>query len=239
MICKMCGQNKKLIDAHIIPRCFFEQIKAGDKFLEVRSNIPNTYRSKSYIGFYDNSLVCLDCEKLFQEWDDYGCRLLLEKITEKNFIKDLNNKRIGYTKEIDYKKLKLFFISILWRADQSSRKEFSKIRTGPFERKLKEMIIDKDPGDKDTFSIYLSRFMDSFGLRAGIMSPFSRKAGGINNYVFYMGSGYKMHIKVDKRPFNYPFSGLILRPDSPLVVLIEDEFTKSKDFLAIAEFLRK
>jgi hypothetical protein len=37
MICKLCGQNQKLINAHIIPRGFFAQLNDGSGSIRMGS----------------------------------------------------------------------------------------------------------------------------------------------------------------------------------------------------------
>ncbi|HRY52257.1 MAG TPA: hypothetical protein P5089_00180 [Candidatus Portnoybacteria bacterium] len=238
MICKFCLQDKKLVDAHIVPRCFFERQKGGELFLEVLCTNKSIRKSRSYIGLYDNSLVCYECEQKFSKFDDYGCKLLLSNLDDKNFILSSAGEKAGYQiNSFDYDKLKLFFLSVLWRASNSERKEFAKINVGSYNEKLKEMIINKNPGNQDEFSIFLTKFIDPLGSR-NFMDPFSIKIDGINMCVFYFGGGYKAYIKVDKRPLSNLFNLFIIKKDRPAVVFIEKNFIESKEF-QVAKLLFK
>ena len=56
------------------------------------------------------------------------------------------NSKIAIIEDIDYKLMKLFQLSILWRATISSLETFSKVNLGPHQEKLRKMILDSNPG---------------------------------------------------------------------------------------------
>ena len=47
---------------------------------------------------------------------------------------------------LDYKKLKLFFLSVLWKMSVSKNNPFSNIKLGSHQEKIRKMLIDSDPG---------------------------------------------------------------------------------------------
>ena len=147
-----------------------------------------------------------------------------------DFILDPNEKKIGYKLEnIDYKELKLFFLSVLWRASVSRRKEFKRVDIGrSFENYLKTMIKNSNPGDTNIFLVVIRRFIDDLG-KNFLMDPYRLKIDGINFYRFYLGAGYEFHIKVDKRKSDtlYP---LALKLKSPLYIPFRDNLESSKEF---------
>ncbi|MBU2579279.1 hypothetical protein KKA09_04170 [Patescibacteria group bacterium] len=244
MECKFCLKDKKLIDAHIIPRCFFEAMrdKKDNRPFQLLSNTKNEYSQKLWIGLYDKNILCEDCEKVFQKYDDYACKALLSNIDESDYILDPNGNKIGYKLEnVDYKKLKLFFLSVLWRASVSKRKEFKKVDIGrSFEDRLKAMVKNFDPGSTNDFLLVLRRFIDDLG-KNFLMDPYKLRIDEINFYRFYLGAGYEFHIKVDKR--NLKKSDVLyllaLRSESLLYVPFRENLLSSKEFPILKDILNK
>jgi hypothetical protein len=233
MTCKLCGKSKQLIKAHSIPECFFRLLRNGKTPPKLVSNTPDTYPKKSPIGVYDKQILCGDCEHIFSPLDDYACKLLIETFSEK-FAITYNGKTIGYKLDkIDYNKLKLFFMSVLWRAAASTHTFYSRVTTGPYEEQLREMIISGDPGTPELFSVILARFNSPFDkVTDTISDPFrTRFDGGVNYYVFYMGS-FIAYIKIDKRPTPSNFARVQLTPNEPLIILTRD-FLNSRELKII------
>ncbi len=221
MICKLCGKDKKLIKAHIIPESLWPHRKHGG-MQKVYSSINKYYPKRSPKGIYDTSILCEDCEKLFSPWDDYAKELLLSDI-EKDYIIEHGKKVCFEIKDYVYPKLKLFFISLLWRASVSTKEFYQDVKVSNFENQLKKMIIEKDPGDEDCFSVILGRWDDAAigqGIGLGILSPWKRRFSGINYYSFYFGFGFVASIKVDRRPVPKPFRLGIMKPNNPLYIYI-------------------
>lgn len=218
MVCKFCLKNKKLIKCHIIPTSFWQDNL--DPYAEILSSNPESYPKKSQTGIYDTNLVCEDCERLFSPFDDYAYRLLLADIpSEKVFIYD--EKISTYVIEnYDYNRLKLFFISLLWRASSSNLPFFRSIKAKPFEGRLKEMIMKKDAGSEDDFSIALRRFKER-SYSTAMLNPHKTRLDGINFVIFYLG-GFKVFIKVDKRRAPDDIRNVILKPNKPLCIFLTD-----------------
>jgi hypothetical protein len=136
MICKLCGKDEKLIKSHIIPESLWPHRKHGGK-QKVYSSLSKHYPKRSQKGIYDTAILCENCEKLFSPWDDYAQTLLLSDI-EKNYIIE-NGKIVCFEiKDYDYHKLKLFFISLLWRASVSTHEFFQGVKANKFENQLKK-----------------------------------------------------------------------------------------------------
>jgi len=239
-ICKMCLKDKPLVKAHIMPYSFFRYIKdSPDEALEMRStNSP--YKERSPKGIYDKTILCLDCEKIFGPYDDYAQKLLLPDFKKEGYVINEIGKRIGcILNDFDYTRIKLFFISVLWRASVSSRKEFGRVKTGPFESCLKQMIQKGKPEYEDDFSIILYRFDDYVGKKI-FLDPHMSRIDGINFCQLYLGAGYKVLMKVDKRPIKDIglMANLVLHPSRPLSIVINKNFLASKEFSVMAKIVR-
>ena len=184
-----------------------------------------TYPKRSPIGVYDPRLLCHSCEARFSSWDDYAKRLLLARFQEACYFV-INEERIAYKFDaVDYRKLKMFFVSLLWRASASNREFFASVSLGPFQELARQMILTNNPGEPENFAVILSRFEHPTAVV--MLNPDSTKFDGVNFCRFYLAS-YVVLIKVDRRPLPRAFEGLQLAPDRRLLVLLRD-FRSSKE----------
>ena len=116
MTCKLCGEERPLIDAHIIPASFFRDAQLGPEVLQVLSNDPREYPRRAPQGVYDQELVCESCERKFGPWDGYAAELLINR-------RDTAFRRLVIKGQIppaqvvdpyDFEPLRMFVISLLW-----------------------------------------------------------------------------------------------------------------------------
>ena len=233
MKCKFCGNESSLIRAHVIPAGFFRRIRQGEKPLEVITNTAGEYTKKSQIGEYDQTIVCSKCETIWQEWDNYAQQLLAEEPLNWR-ARYYNNRKIYYVVDnFEYKKLKLFFISMVWRASVSSRPFFSKVSLGQFEDIAKQRIANTDPGGSEDFSVTLAKF--DHPLAKSMLDPHEDKHSDVNYYRFYLAS-YIAYIKVDYKPAPEPLSQLAMAENRPLYIHCKD-FRKSKELNLMKKLL--
>lgn len=233
MKCKFCGNESALIKAHIIPAGFFRRIRQGKEALELITNTAGEYKKRSQVGVYDGTIVCSKCEAIWQEWDRYIQQLLVEEPLNWRVLYR-GNQKIGYIVDnFEYSKLKLFFISMVWRASVSSDKYFKRISLGEFEDIAKQNIMNNDPGDSENFSIVLSKF--NHPLANVILDPHIYKNSGVNYSRFYLGS-YMVDIKVDHKPAPMSFSKCAIAENRPLYIVCRD-FTKSKELNLIKKLI--
>jgi len=235
MICKLCGENKKLIKSHIIPEGFFRPLRSGDRGPEIHSQSKDVFPKRAPIGIYDKNILCEECDKYLGVWDGYAQKLLIQDFSEALAVQRGNTKAAYKIDEYDYKQLKLFFLSVLWRASISSQAFYSRIEIGPHESIIKEMIKDEDPGDPFDYAVSLAKFGDP---RVTVMlDPHENKFDGINYCQFYI-TGFVVYIKVDKRDPPVFFRELCLKKVPPFWIILRD-LNKSKDGKIIKEIALK
>ena len=220
MICKGCGEDRKLIKAHVIPESIFRFSKGKSDTLKVFNTDGNAPAKKAPIGVYDKELLCQECENRFKITDDYASTILLQ---EKPEVLTHDGEVIGYRLlDVDIEKLKLFFIGLLWRASLSSHEFYKKVNLGKFEEKAKDIVWGKEC-EQDDFTFVLSKF-EGEASRA-ILDPERTRLEGINYYVFYLGK-YVAHVKVDTRPTSKSWH----QPSSKeILVLSRGDIMESKE----------
>lgn len=226
MICKGCGENKSLIKAHAIPEAFFRGLRDGKDPPRLLTDTAGKYPKKAPIGVYDKTILCRDCEDKFQVVDDYAQNILLRKECDHIELKR-GQKVVGYrVDDVDYRLLKQFFISVLWRASVSSQEFYSKVSLGPYESDLKELIWRNKCGDKNQFSFVVSKFTDTTVGRT-ILDPHRERWRGVNYYRLYL-YGYVVYIKVDKQASPEILRNFEMHDDGSLFVVGRDIHNSSE-----------
>lgn len=234
MNCKLCGKDKKLVRAHIIPKSLWKPLFEDELSPQTHPAAPTVDDKKYPVGVYDTGILCAQCESIFSPWDDYAQKLLLAKPTKDQYVIK-NGRKIAYIENaIDYSKLKLFFISLLWKAAVSNHYFFSRVNVGSFEPQLRRMILKGDPGEPDVFAVMIAKCEDRLG--PIVLNPQPERWDEINYYRFYV-AGYMVYIKVDSRPPPNFMGEFALDPEKPLIISLRALRT-SKDFKAMQNMAR-
>ena len=196
MLCKGCGQDKDLIKAHVIPEAFFRGLRHEKNHPRIITDVQGVYPKKAPIGVYDKEILCLECEGIFANLDDYGQSTLLQNSGR---IEELKRgaELLGYAiRDIDLDLFKLFLIGVLWRASVSSHDFYAKVKLGPYEKRIKDVVWNRLALGVGEFSYVMSRFKDD-KLGKTMLNPHPERWYGVKYYRIYM-FGYVVHIKVDK-----------------------------------------
>ena len=234
--CKLCRRERQLVRAHIIPAAFHRQLQSDTTRPPlVISNNPEVHPKRNPGGLYDEDLLCGDCEHdRFEPWDAYAAECFIHRIGQ-------DSQRFHPTENLalifnswDQFKLRMFAISLMWRAAVTDKPIFSRVTLGPYEERARQCILQGEPGPPEGFSVFLGRWVtrpeyENMGLTQ--LSPYRTRIDGINILKFFLG-GVIIHVKTDKRQFRDPFSELLLKQDRP-VYMVTRELEGSKDILAV------
>ena len=186
MKCELCHNDKELKNSHIIPEFFYKPLYDEKHRFNV---IP---LSEDQIFRYEQKglrekLLCGDCENKLSKWEDYVRRIFYGGkeilITNGDPIK---------IEGIDYAKFKLFQLSLLWRASVSKLKFFEGVSLGPHEEKIRQMLLNEDPGSKFIYPCFFimvlmekNKVLDDF-----IYPPNTLRIEGHRTYRFIFGGGF-------------------------------------------------
>lgn len=147
--CRLCGDDCELVDSHIIPKAFHRDLKgnASGAPVIIGTN-PTDYPRKNPGGIYEEELLCRPCENRFGPCDDYGAQCLIQ-----NYDRDVeplsynNGEVLAYRFPTwDEKRLRMFALSLLWRATVTTNEIFSGVTLGPHLARLTESILADEPG---------------------------------------------------------------------------------------------
>ena len=130
--CKLTHLEGTFVDSHIIPQAFTSP-DIGRYFIEGGPGRRLTRRPSSW---YDNRLVVRKGENILADLDSFAAKALRDNFMvwsgwgDYQELPDPKAEMVsGYgiraLEGLNYNKLRLFFLSLLWRAAASSRAEFS------------------------------------------------------------------------------------------------------------------
>lgn len=177
--CKLCKENKELINSHIIPELFYRYLyDSSSRALEI-SNTP--FKVIPFQKGHREYMLCSDCDQRIGRLEKY-----IADLWRNDFPKTITE-NIVTIYGVDYKKFKLFHLSILWRASLSNLHMFRHVKLGPHEEKIRTMLLNDDPGQPDQYSFLPSiQYMEENIIHT-IVEPVSSKKDGFTFYKFYFG----------------------------------------------------
>lgn len=147
-ICKLCHKEKPLARSHIIPETFYNPVyedQQTDHSYSTHSTDPNDKTLKRQKGIWELMLCQDECEVRLSAWEKYTSEFFRNR--EAELVVPPGHK-FKVLRGVDYPKLKLFHMSVLWRAGISTRKEFAEVSIGTkHEERLREMLINGHAGE--------------------------------------------------------------------------------------------
>jgi hypothetical protein len=244
-ICYLCKKDKKLIKAHIIPKWAYMYLYPEIPDEDNRSLIlvgNNKKPVKRPIGIYDPEILCENCDNFFGKYDEYGKEVLLDAPLERR------SEETYVIKNVDFEKLRIFLLSVLWRAGISNRPECERVSLGPYQEKIKEIFIDIQNGVENfailEYSFFIGKYTEgelpSRVVNKNIQIPHCQKLtdAGINTVILYMPRGLKIFIKVDRRSFFGDIKKIVNYTKEGLIVPILGDYASSHEFTSLMTVFR-
>lgn len=217
-VCKLCNQVKELAKAHIVPRSFSLKAKGSSKnLLEARSNDTKDVKDWQN-GIWDDGILCAACDNGFSEWDDYGFKTLGDPPGNDALPKNDAEVQTFVLKDLNYEFLKLFVLSVLWKASVTSQPFFSRIKLGIYEEQIANVLRTRKAGAYDQFPVVLARIVKQRFPNAMFHPYRQRSPEGINFCVLFLPS-IKIKVKLDQRPLPQIFETIVLKPQLENIAL--------------------
>jgi hypothetical protein len=158
--CKLCLQTKDLCkESHIIPRFLYKLLAGENSLLVFLDKIASRFR---YNGEYEGNILCENCDnQIIGKLDDYAAKFIHNEFPQKlnsriEVIDGHEHLVIENDPNYDYKRYKLFLLSLLWRSSISSRPFFQQLKLSPpVEEDLRQMILSGDPGEPERYASFV------------------------------------------------------------------------------------
>ena len=150
MNCALCQKAKKLCKSHIIPELFYKPLyDSKHRFPAIHSSTSKISRHQK--GFKE-PLLCNGCEQKLSKYENYVGQILLKQYPK--ILKMKVRDKLHFS--IDYKKSRLFYLSILWRMSIASHEYFQYFSIPRCNEKLRNLIFTNNPGNPNEFGCVVS-----------------------------------------------------------------------------------
>ena len=222
-ICQLCGRERPLIDAHIIPKSFWniEQNKFGP--LAILSSNEGWRPRRSQQGIYDKNILCDECDNKMGLFDQHAFEQLVK--VRGSPVLNLPGLRALKYGGADAVMVHKFVASVAWRASKSKQEYFSRINAGSFEK----ILQDSFSGDIAAIK-QLDCFIAEFDQEdLPFLNPQYSRMEGVRFLVIF-ANRFIFHIKVDKQKTPEMFREFIIKSGSPVLSYVRAwEGSKQKE----------
>ena len=147
MKCKLCLQDKDLLKkSHIVPNFLYKELREKDNSF-VKANLEKLTKQPVYTGFFEPNILCQTCDnELLSKLEEYAYKIIYDskKIKGVKIVNEINSHGVEWTmcRGVDYTKLKLFLLSMLWRFSISSNEFYKFVDLGKHEEIIRKMIFE-------------------------------------------------------------------------------------------------
>jgi hypothetical protein len=151
MICKLCLQDKPLLKkSHIAPNFLYKELKDEDNSF-IKAKLDTVTSQKAYTGLFEPDILCQNCDNVvLGQLETYAYDVLytgkIKGFSMKNEITPDGVEWV-FCEGVDYRKFKLFLLSLLWRFSISSNDFYRFVDLGKHEETIRKMILNGDAGE--------------------------------------------------------------------------------------------
>jgi hypothetical protein len=240
--CKLTGLTGPSVKAHIIPRAFYGLYDETGKFREGGTvvTLQEGYylEARRFEGVYDPEMLISKGESFFSDCDTYAAEFFRNDFDAKAWNPNSSNSDVltlaaGH---FDPYLIRMFCMSVLWRAHTTTQHFFSNVNIGAHEPRLRRMILEKQVGDPQDFSVILYRWL-GVPRPWPVMAPYELEIGGCN-FVQFSTEGLVFAVKVDDKPF--PAHGLAsVVGGAPELAVLHRPFAVSKSEMELVERIQQ
>lgn len=218
--CKLCKKTATLRGSHVLPEFLYKAAyDAIHRAIEMKAE---TGRPCFLQKGYREPMLCGDCEERINRYETYYAHELIVGKRMPEILRDTVVKIAG----LDYARFKLFHLSIVWRAGVSQRDEFRNVKLGPHEDRLRQMLLNDNPGDPGVYPFLGRILFDPSDLRITdnvIVEPEVSRVDAHFIYIFTFGGCawfyfISSHNVGDLVPVNFA-------PGKDLILVAQDLFS--------------
>ncbi len=217
MACALCLLDKDLRDSHIIPEFMYKSLYDEIHRFHALSNDASERNRKPQKGIREK-LLCDNCEQQLGRYERYvslllGGSLNLEYVTHGPLV---------VVPKVDYNALRMFQLSILWRAGASTLPFFSQITLGPHQERLRLLLLSENPGIPWQYGCLMFALMHENQIQEDlIVQPTLTKIDNVFGYRFVFG-GFMWVYTVGSHQSTKRIETTSLNPAGKLCILKAD-----------------
>ena len=175
--CRLCGQEGPLCRSHILPRFLYRGLQKG-----WTPRVEGSKLGTLPPGQVKEPLLCGECEGRFQRWERTAGALYRDICSW-----DAEKLRAGVDcKGLNYQRLKLFYLSVIWRASVSRHAAMKPVSLGKRERLVETMVREGNAGTTREFPVVGFLLRSPAQYREGLVAlPSKTRLCGMLAYTMY------------------------------------------------------
>lgn len=232
-ICKYCGQEKELINSHIIPKslCRLDEIRS---MVAVNSKEQIFDHNPIHQNGKKEPLLCKECDNLIGKLDNYASKVFKE-IIPKHKLDWVDGYLMSklLPDEVDYWTLKKFLISVMWRSSVDS----SSVDLGKYEDIALKMLKGELPDNPNFFVPMIYTMNTNTPLDFG-MGVFGNKSLGKRIYLIHFPHYKVMILPTIEHSQNPKQMELYKALFNPSHIIVQKFFMPSMTDQQLIEMLR-
>jgi hypothetical protein len=216
MRCALCKRKRPIVKSHIVPEFLYDSLYDDKhRFHEISVDPAKRSRFKQS-GLYE-PLLCEPCEQQLSVHEGY-MRSLMRGGVPVNLLPEPQLLRLS---GLNYKNLKLFQLSVLWRAGASRLPEFEQVKLGAHEERIRLMLVADDPGPAASYGCIMCALMQGEDLvQALVVPPTWARLAGLNAYRFVFGGLVFVYVVSSQRP-PQPILDAFAHPNGTAIIKLQ------------------
>lgn len=149
-MCRLCLKPGPLRESHVLPEFLYKPMYDEKHRFMIISPNPDVSIKRPQKGLKEY-LLCEKCEQHLGRLEKYIKEVIYDgkHVTHKRLANQL------ILHGLDYKNVRLYYLSLLWRMSVSKQRMFRDVDLGVrHEEKLRRMILDENPGEPQEYGFY-------------------------------------------------------------------------------------
>ncbi len=211
--CRLCHTRSELRESHIFPRSLIKLVRDGstNKFYAMHDRADDVIQDGP-----KEHLLCDECEEKISRYEKYFKEAIH---LSRHGIEVVQTSELVIIRNLDYSRVKLFLLSIIWRMSVSSLPQFEHVSLGENEDVVRGMIIEEAPGDSQTFPVCATIPLVNGRMEEGILcTPFVSEHKDV--YAFIIGG--VLYFVSTKQGSAFPFPLCLLHESGSWVMPLLD-----------------
>jgi hypothetical protein len=182
-ICALCKANADLQDSHIIPEFLYGPLYDHIHRFRVVPAEAGEREELLQKGLRE-PMLCRDCEQRLCRWEDYAKTAFVDS---KGVHVIQHHSAVAFA-NLDYRTIKLFQLSLLWRMSATKLDFFKEVALGPRQERIRLALLSNDPLSPGEYPCHMAAVeINRKPYLDWITPPCLERIDGIM-YSFYVGS---------------------------------------------------
>ncbi len=146
--CKLCHQVRDLRNSHVIPELCY--LHAYDHAHRAQKFEADSGKRRLIQKGLREQLLCDDCESRLSKWES----AFKQHWYTGSALPATVPPGLVTVSGFDYTAFKLFHLSIFWRASVATTDDFNTVDLGPYEEKIRQMLLCGNAGPEHHYPIF-------------------------------------------------------------------------------------